>query len=181
MTFAEIAAVIASVIVSIGGAGAIILGFSDWFGKVLAARYIESVKHDIQRDLESFKTKLKKSEFLFEKEFEAASAFIGLRRKSIPNYRHPDMDFHEACEDFALSFSSLEKDLKNYISVHGATLSSVVLDRLSSIIDKAERGQFEVHSDEVSTQGIRLAEEMWEDLQKTEADLCKAVRSQSSL
>ena len=43
---------------------------------MFADRYVEQLKPEIQQEIESYKTKLKKSEFLFQKELEAASQFI---------------------------------------------------------------------------------------------------------
>ena len=63
----------------------------------------------LNRWLESYKTKLRKSEFLFQKEFEAASEFLSLRRRLIPRYRFREMEWADACEDFALDFGKVEK------------------------------------------------------------------------
>jgi glutathione S-transferase len=71
---------------------------------------VEKLKHEIQQELETHKTRLRKSEFLFQKEFEAASAlaFMALRRSLILKYRFPEMDWHDACEDFAGDFDKVE-------------------------------------------------------------------------
>jgi hypothetical protein len=74
MTFPELSTIVAAIIVSLGGGGVIILGLSNWIGKILADRYVEKLKHEIQQELETHKTRLRKSEFLFQKEFEAAQS-----------------------------------------------------------------------------------------------------------
>lgn len=94
---AEITTFVAAFIVSLGGGGAIVLGLSNWIGRILADRYVEKLKQEIQQEIESHKTRLRKSEFLFQKEFEAASAFISLRRSLMPKYRFPEMEWHAGC------------------------------------------------------------------------------------
>ena len=81
MNLTEIAATAAAIVAALGGGGAIVLGLSNWFGKILADRYVERLKHEIQQELESYKTKLKKSEFFFQKEFEAV---FSVRRPTSP-------------------------------------------------------------------------------------------------
>ncbi|EPC3543473.1 hypothetical protein ACRZCT_003096 [Aeromonas hydrophila] len=69
----EIAGVILG---SLGGGAAIIFGFSSWLGKVWAnrlmekekaehTRELESLRNRLTQDTESYKVKLKKSEFIF--------------------------------------------------------------------------------------------------------------------
>ena len=92
----------AGILVSLGGASAIILGFSGWLGKVWAnklmqkdindhARDIESLKSSLSRELESDKIKLQKSSFIFQREYEAVSEFIELKINSCPHI-HPGME-----------------------------------------------------------------------------------------
>src|ERR1700760_2789274 len=75
----------------------------------------------LNRWLERYKTKLRKSEFLFQKEFEAASEFLSLRRRLMPRYRFREMDWGDVCEDFALDFEKVEKALTAYMATHGAS------------------------------------------------------------
>jgi hypothetical protein len=170
----------AVLIVSLGGGGAIVLGLSNWFGKILADRYVEQLKHEIQQEIESYKTKLRKSEFLFQKEFEAASQFLALRRRLVPRYRFPEMEWSDACEDFASNFEKVEKELEAYMATHGAALNRKALDRLSKAIEQTESGKFEVSGDTVSGQGTDIAGKVMEELEAVEKELHEAVWSQSS-
>ena len=151
MNWGEVGAIAATFIVSLGGGGAIVLGLSNRIGRILGDRYVEKLKHEIQQEmeklkheiqqeLESYKTKLKKSEFRFQKEFDAASQFIALHRGLRPRYRHPDMDWDDACDDFARNFDKVEKELERYRATHGAALQQDTLDRLSSAIVKSSWG-----------------------------------------
>jgi transcription antitermination factor NusG len=180
MSWSEIAATAAAIIAGLGGGGAIVLGLSNWIGRLLAERYVEKLKHEIQQEMESYKTKLKKSEFLFQKEFEAASQFVALRRRFYPQYRFPEMEWDDACEDFASNFKGVEKALESYLAEHGAALSKKTLDQISHAIAEAGAGKFEVRGDTVSVEGVKTADRVLEVLEKVEDELREAVRSQST-
>ena len=109
MNWSDLTAIATMVVVSLGGGGAIVLGLGNWIGRILANKYVEKLKQEIQQEVESHKTRLRKSEFLFQKEFEATSAFISLRLRLLPRYRSPEMEWHDACEDFADCFEQVEK------------------------------------------------------------------------
>lgn len=180
MTWPELGTLVASIIVSLGGGGAIVLGLSNWIGRMLADRYVEKLKHEIQQDLETYKTRLRKSEFLFQKEFEAASGFITLRRSLMPKYRFPEMEWHDACEDFAGDFGKVEKKLEQYLATHGAALNDETLERLSGAIDQVSAGKFKVSCEDVSLEGIKIAGKVMDELEEVEKQLHAAVRSQSA-
>ena len=179
MNLSELSTIAATVIVSLGGGGGIVLMLSNRIGKIFADIYLERAKHEIQQAIESYKTKLKKSEFLFQKEFEAASQFIALYRGLLPRYRFPEMEREDACIDFALNFEEVEKKLEQYRATHGAALQQDALDPLSSAIAKASSGKFEVRRKEVSPEGIDLADEVMKELEEVEKELRKVVWSQS--
>ena len=153
--------------------------FANWIGKALAEVYIEKMKHEIQQEIESYKMKLKKSEFLFQKEFEATSQFISLRRRLLPRY-WPDMDWEDACEDFAQKLPYVEKELQQYIATHGAALRQQPLDRLSVLIDDAAEWKFRISEDEVPLQAAKTANKILKKLKEVEDELLGAVWSQSS-
>ena len=123
-----------------------VLGLSSWIGKIFANRYVEKLKQEIQHEMESYRTKLKKSEFLFQKEYEAASHFISLYRGFLPDIEHPNMDWHEACEYVALSLGSVEDTLSRFRATHGVALKEPVLNRLDDAITAAGVGKFDVGS-----------------------------------
>ena len=180
MNWSELVTIAATFIVSLGGGGAIVFGLSNWIGRILADRYVEKLKHEIQQEIESYKTKLKKSEFLFQKEFEAASQFISLRRGLLPKYRVCDMDLEDAYEDFAVKLDLVEKELNRYMATHGTALKQQPLDRLAGAIAEAASGKFEVSRDGVSTQGLNTAGKVIKELEGIEKELREAVWSQSS-
>ena len=179
MNWPEWTAIAATVVASLGGGGAIVLGLADRIGKVLASKYVEKLKQEIQEELESHKTRLRKSEFLFQKEFEATSEFISLRIRLLPRYRFPEMEWHDACEDFAHRFEQVENTLESYIATHGAAFQQETLERLANAKTRASWGKFEVTNNNVSGEGIRYAEEVMNALEEIEKELYRAVWSQS--
>jgi hypothetical protein len=58
MQLPDLAVIVASVLLSLGGGGAIVLGLSGWLGKVWAERLMEKEKARYQKDLEDFKAQL---------------------------------------------------------------------------------------------------------------------------
>ena len=177
MDLRDLLAMAATVIVSLGGGGVIVLGLSDWIGKILAGRYVERLKHEIQQEIESYRTRLKKSEFLFQKEFEATSRFMSLRRDLLPDYRSPEMDWHDACLDFANNVDTVEERLEQYMATYGAALKDPVLERLTHAITQAGWGKFENPQDRAYTD---TAAKVMATLQDVEKELHEAVWSQSS-
>lgn len=58
MTWNEGFQIISGVIVSVGGAAAIILGLASYLGKIWAKRYLESIKNEYKKEIESYKAAL---------------------------------------------------------------------------------------------------------------------------
>jgi hypothetical protein len=123
MTLQEFFASLGKFVAYLGGASVVLLGLSGWIGTLLSNRIIERAKSELQKEVESHKTSLRKSEFLFEKQYEAASEFIAMRQGFLPAYR-PDMDWYEACEDMAMHFDRIAKSLKAFVAKHGAIMSN---------------------------------------------------------
>ena len=172
MNWSDLGTIMAAFLGSLGGGGIIV--------RILAGRYLEKVKHEIQHQIESYKTELRKSEFLFQKEFEAASQFISLRYSFLPGYLYREMEWEDVCRYFALRFEEVEKKLTQYRAAHAAALQQNAFAHLSEVIDKVASGKFEVRRDEVSAKGIDLAEEVMKELEELHNELQKAVWSQSS-
>ncbi len=198
MNWSEIVTIVASFIVSLGGGGAIVFGLSKWIGEILAGRYVERTKGEIQQEverakgeiqqeIESYKTKLQKSQFLFQKEFEAASQFISLYHRLIPSSQHPLDSPDERVKDFAPKLGDVEKELEQYRRIHGAALQQEVLKRLAETIEKAGSGKHTADDSQNEQPGIlnykdrlNLAEQVMEELEAIKNELWKKVWSQSS-
>jgi len=182
-----------AILTSLGGAVVILFAFSNWLGKVWAGRLMEDEKAEHARDLEGLKTKflldtekyktaLKKSEFIFQKEYEATSTLIGLLREIQPTLSHPEMDWYEACDDIALKFSEIEQKLERFLSTHGAVLQSTARELIIQCIGRASQGQFEAPDpDHVSRHANASAAQLIDDLQKVERLLLERVHGQSNI
>ncbi len=58
MTITDILKIVTGIIAALGGAGAIILGLSNYFGQFLAKRYEEKIKAKFQNDINEYQTQL---------------------------------------------------------------------------------------------------------------------------
>ena len=108
----------------------------------LANKYIERVKNQLQKELENYKTGLRKSEFLFHKEFEAKSQLFAVIDRITPKYSVRDMDWDEACEDLAGRLGEIEKLLEKYLSRYSAALDPDTRNSLSQVKEWASQGKF---------------------------------------
>ncbi len=115
MEWAELGQAVVTILISLGAAGGLLAGSAKWIAGLMAKTYVEQVKHDLRRETESYRTKLRKSEFLFEKEFEAALAFIDMRRRLWPRMRYSDEDWGEAVDHFGKSLEQVEDEIRRYI------------------------------------------------------------------
>jgi len=192
MTMSDVFEIGAAVLLSLGGAGAVLFGLSSWLGKVWASRILEAEKAQYGQDLESFKSdlskeaerhriRLKKSEFIFEKEFEAASKLVALIRDINPKMTNPEMDWYDACDDMALSFPKTENVLHEFMRNHGAVLPDGVKHLLSICHGIAAENKFEIDANGVSTKSNSAAEALFDNLKQAEIEILKQVHGQVSI
>ena len=173
----ELGQFLMTILVSVGAAGGLIVGVSKWIAELMAKTYVEQVKHELRQETESYRTKLRKSEFLFEKEFEAASEFISLRRRLWPRMQHPEEEWDEAVDQFGHNLEQVEQEIGQYLSAHGAALQDPVLQLVHDALNQAEYGKFEFDE---HGQARNIAERVLDGLKKIEAELRRAVWDQSS-
>jgi hypothetical protein len=192
ITIVDILGIATAILGSLGGATLILFAFSNWLGKLWAGRLMEDEKAKHSRDLEAlrnrflqdtekYKTALKKSEFIFQKEYEAASALVALAREIRPTYSHPDMDWHDACDDIALRFEEIEKAFESYLRKHGAVLTEQIRELIGKCIGLASDGAFHVDGpDNVSSEANQSANNLYDTLMTAEKLLLERVHAQSS-
>ena len=192
MQLLDILAIAGTVLFSIGGGTAIVFGFSSWLGKVWANRIMEKEKNEHTRELEflknsflkdteSYKIKLKKSELIFEKQFEAASELVALHRSFLPDITFPDMDWEDVLDHYAFSSKDIEKKLKEYLSRHGAILGEEVEEKISECLGIAGWNKFEIKKDsDVTTKGKDEAEKIYNLLNDAKNLMIEKVTTQTS-
>ncbi|WP_444956786.1 hypothetical protein [Microbulbifer sp. ZKSA002] len=191
MELSEVLGISAAILGTLGGGAAIIFGMSNWLGKVWANRLmekekaqyskeLESIKSSLLKDSESYKIKLKKSEFIFEKQYEAASELVALVRQFLPPLSHPDMDWYEACDEIAHNFKSIIDSLERFLSKHGAILDETPKDLLSNAIALASQHQFDITGPEVPGTANSAVDKIYNNLLSAEKYLTKQVLNQTS-
>jgi hypothetical protein len=193
MTPRDIFSLAAAIIASLGGGAVLVLALSSWLGKVWAnrilegdkakyAQALEDLKSRYLRDTEKYKTSLKKSEFIFEKEYQAASEFVALMRSIRPTFAHPEMDWYEACDQIAMSFNEHETTLERFLAKHGAVLSEATRGLLSLCISLAADGKFQVEPEIIIGPHVnQMAHNFYTHLEEIEQALLDIVRDQSRI
>ncbi|MDO6707593.1 hypothetical protein [Photobacterium sp. 1_MG-2023] len=191
MDLSEVLGISAAILGTLGGGAGIIFGMSNWLGKVWANRLmekekaqyskeLESIKSSLLKDSESYKIKLKKSEFIFEKQYEASSELVALVRQFLPPLLHQEMDWHEACDEIAHNFKSIIASLENFLSKHGAILDETPKQLLSNAIGLASHHQFDISGAEVPDTANSAANDIYNKLISAEKYLTKQVLNQTS-
>ncbi len=174
-----------------GGAGVIAL--LAWPVKIWVERSMEKVKAEhtkwldehksqLTRDVESLKMKLAKSQFMFEKEYEALSALLTLQQELLPPHSHPDMNWYDACDEIARDFTDIERNIENYLIKHGAVLQKDIRDLLSEVIWLAGSNKFELlDNNAVPTTANRAADQLFDKLQEAAALIERNLKEQYDL
>jgi hypothetical protein len=176
----------------LGGGATIVFGFSSWLGRIWAnqlmardtAKYAEelaSLRNSLTQETERYKIKLKKSEFIFQKEFEAASEFVAMLREISPSHSRPLMDFDGACDDIAQDFHKIEVALGIFLSRNGAVLQRDAKEAIYLCIAIAGETKFEITSPDVPRVANQAAGELYNKLQEVEQYLLNQVHSQASI
>ena len=183
MGLADFFGAAAAVLASIGGGAVIVLTFSSWLGKVWADRLLETMRAEFDQKLEVYKVKLKKSEFLFQKEFEAASELVALIRRFEPRPSCPDPEWNDAKEDMARSFSDIEVATDRFLAKHGAAMTDEARTKLAESCFIAGQNKFNSGDAESSPDAaaIEAADHWYKLMREVEVLLIERVRSQTDI
>lgn len=191
MEIKELFEISSVIIASIGGGGFMIFSLSNWLGKIWAdrlmekekaayAKELESLRNSLTQEIESYKIRLKKSEFIFQKEYEATSEFIALINSFLPRSSSPDMDSYVVCDYIARRFENIEEGLLDFVSKHGAVLKREVDNLITTAINIAGDNKFITDFD-VPSSANNAADELFRHLKDAEEVLLHQLHSQSSL
>lgn len=157
----EIWKFVGQLVAALGGVSILVFSLSNYLGKLFADRFIETkkaelnaenerLKGELSREMETHRIRLRKSETFFQLELDAASKFVALRRRMMPMHHLPGMDWHDACDEIALQFESLEAQLSDFIATFGAVLSDEAANLVSDCIGIAGSNKFAASNDKVS-------------------------------
>ena len=189
MNIKDIISIGASVIASIGGSSLLIYAFSNWLGKIWASRMmekekasysqeLEKLRSSLTRDVEQYRVQLKKSEFWFQKQYEAASSLSKIRIQFTPAITHPEMDILEAREWVAKLFPSMETSLDEYFSRHAAVLTEGMKKDLWEASNLASHNKFGVSANKVSDEAAEAAGKAYDLIMKAEAEVIEMLKAQ---
>lgn len=169
-----------SVLVALGGGAVIIGGFAHYLGHLWATRLIQDQKAKLDTEMESYKVKLRKSEFIFQKEFEAASELVAYAQSILPEHHMPDMTWDDACESIADELGGIETSLRKYLGKHGAILTEKATSNIQTCIYLAGSIKHEVTGPYAHISASKAADEIFKKLKEAEKSLIDQVRGQSS-
>ncbi|WP_424363110.1 hypothetical protein [Methylocystis parvus] len=103
---------------------------------------LERFKSELSKEAEKHKLSLKKEEIIFNKEIEAANAFMKLQRNTRPTFSHPNMDFDEACTEVVEHFPEMEARLEVFMISHGPFISPLSRQLIQECISIARDNKF---------------------------------------
>lgn len=178
-----------AVVAALGGGSVIVLALSNWLGRVWADRLmasklhefdrqLESLKSNLQQETEHYKGRLRKSEFVFQREYQAASALVELIATIEPSYSSPWMDHEELCEALMGELDSIEDKIGAFTAKHGAILPDVVRKLIVESQNYAGQGKF---GDVAGNDDARtLAGKCHGALSQAETLLIKRIQMQSA-
>lgn len=191
MNIKDLFTISSAIIASLGGGALLVIALSNWLGKLWANRFMntERAKHEedleqlrsqLLKEIEGYKIALKNSEFIFQKQYEAASELVALQSHIAPKYTFPEMDWHDACEYIATGFKSTEKLIDAYLAKHGAVLSVEVKDLLLRSVGLCSTGKFQVKDGNVSPAAVKNADLMYQTLKKALDSMLKVLMEQTA-
>ena len=152
--------------------------------KVSFAKHIEEYKLQLSCELEKQKFILKNSETIFNQQLEALNKLRTIFRHTLPQKRHPDMDWYEACEEIAGSFSAHAAELDEFICVYGTVLPSDSLGKLETAASLANDGTFQFYWDHkrdnvvATKEAIDTANAMFDAIREAVSSLESEVKAQ---
>lgn len=138
---------------------------------------ISKVQGTIDIKIELEKLKSKNTEIYFQKQLEAMKELYKLRSKILPNYRMPDMEWDDACNDIAHNFSQIEVDIENYLIEYFSVLQKTIIDKLDNAKNSASEGKFENDSSDIKC--YQLADSLWKRVEEANTELKEHIELQT--
>jgi hypothetical protein len=172
-----------------GGGAVVTVAIAGFFSKFMADRSIEKhkallgreterLKGELAKETETHKLALRKRELLYQKELDAASAFIALHRRFEPKYSFPNMDWHEAMDEVVDGFTDTESKLRKYIAEYGAALSPENRAQIDVCMSIASNHQYAKHEGDAELKVAMLAaENMLAQMKEIEKRFLSEIRN----
>jgi hypothetical protein len=172
-----------------GGISVVTVAIAGFLSRYIAERSIEGhkaqlgqeterLKGELAKETETHKLRLRKQEIFYEREIDAASAFIALHTDLEPRYRFPDMIWDDVLDDVVDSFGKTEMRLRNYIAKYGAAISADNRNQISSCRLMASNNQFAKQEGEPAlTNAKQEADEMLRIFKEIEDRFLTEIRA----
>jgi len=168
MTLSEVFQIAATILVSLGGAGAIVMACASWLGKVWANRILESDRRKYSEELERVRSELEASRRMlqaeldkaihvhrvqFETEFRALADIwtkLAVLRGAMANLRptrdirNPDEDPNERFKLRSAPFANAVHDFWRAVDDQSPFYSEAIFKELSTTLTIAKREQISV-------------------------------------
>lgn len=138
----------------------IVLAGSKWLGDLWAKKIVAEIDSQLDHKLESYKTSLRKSEFYFQKQYEAVSALNLLLDEIMPKQKWPDMDWEDAGVEVAEFFDAHEDRISDFLKIHEHALSDEVEKLTNEAHSLARDGKFEQNPNDVTYDGQKLLKKL---------------------
>lgn len=176
------------VVATLGGIGIVAGGVAAWISQHLSASWLQAHKGELDRQLESHKAELAKAtethkltlrrqELLFQREIEAADAFMIMRSSIWPQYEHADMDWHDACIRVAEKLADVERALDEFLARHTAVIGKPVRDKVEHARTVAAHEKFFVTDHpQPPDSAIKAAESVLGAIQEAEEQIYADLR-----
>lgn len=183
-------ALVVDIAAMLGGATVIATAVVAFLSRLLVERLsrasIEKHEKDLERlkrryeiDLERHRLAFRKSEFLFEKQLEAANVFIRIRSKYIPLPWGPYLDHSDLMERIADNSGKIAKELSEFSDQFSAVLEKSDRNSISKLANNANELSFGM-AVLTPKEHDNLAEQIISDLGLIEGNLIDCVRKQMS-
>lgn len=163
---------------AIGGGSLIAMLLARWLGSVWASRIIEAEKHKLALDIEDYRFRIAKMNFIFQKEFEAVSDFWYLKDTLSPSCAYPDMDLEDVYEHIAGKFSAIEVQITQYIAKHGPILPQLVMELLLESRSLAGSGKFDADALEIPNSATKASEFLLHKFREVESLLLEKIHGE---
>ena len=137
---------------------------------------ISKIKGSIDLKIELEKHKSKNTEIYFQKQLEAMKELYKLGSSILPNYRMPEMEWDDACQDIAHDFKEIEEKIENFTIEYFSVISKDIISKLDIAKNCAAEGKFEDPSDLKSYQ---LADTLWNRIDEATKELKEHVELQT--
>ncbi len=144
---------------------------------------IERIKNSLTQETESHKIKLKKSEFIFEKQFEAANKLHKLMLNIIPPALWQDMDMSDVADYIGSNFTDVSNLTNKYLADNSVVLNNEVKEKLNGIIYLSDHHKFEEFHPEMplTNEQVDAAQEVYYKITEANDVMTKYIHSQVAI